>query len=254
MADEASAQLAPRCPSRAADAVSASTRIAENDPGTARRPLLSPAPPASPEAAVMAAREAARSAQDARRVARAARGFRGLRVARDRDAARLRRRQSAKPRHVRRRGARLRRRHRGRPFVGRSGKLLDLMMAAIGLDRTHSLYRQCRAVAAARQPHADAAGNRDLPALHPPPDRAGQSGCPGLPRRRRRCKRCSASRKASQSSRGRWFALRYRHARDPRAGDIPPRILAAQPAAKAVCLARFSGAEESARGLAPVGT
>ena len=25
----------------------------------------------------------------------------------------------------------------GRPFVGRSGKLLDLMMAAIGLDRTH---------------------------------------------------------------------------------------------------------------------
>ncbi len=26
----------------------------------------------------------------------------------------------------------------GKPFVGRSGKLLDLMMAAIGLDRTHA--------------------------------------------------------------------------------------------------------------------
>ena len=46
----------------------------------------------------------------------------------------------------------------GLPFVGRSGKLLDRMLAAIGLDRTQRLHRQHRAVAAARQPHADAAG------------------------------------------------------------------------------------------------
>ena len=38
----------------------------------------------------------------------------------------------------------------GLPFVGRSGKLLDLMLAAIGLDRTQGLHRQHRAVAAAR--------------------------------------------------------------------------------------------------------
>ena len=63
----------------------------------------------------------------------------------------------------------------GRPFVGRSGKLLDLMMAAIGLDRTSRLHRQRRAVAAAGQPHADAAGDRDLRAVHPAADRARQS-------------------------------------------------------------------------------
>ncbi len=71
----------------------------------------------------------------------------------------------------------------GKPFVGRSGKLLDRMMAAIGLDRSRRLYRQCRALAPAGQPHADAAGDRDLPALHPPADRARQSGHTGLPRR-----------------------------------------------------------------------
>ena len=48
----------------------------------------------------------------------------------------------------------------GLPFVGRSGKLLDRMMAAIGLDRTERLHRQHHSVAPARQPHADAAGER----------------------------------------------------------------------------------------------
>ena len=85
----------------------------------------------------------------------------------------------------------------GLPFVGRSGKLLDRMLAAIGLDRTIGLHRQHRALAAARQPHADAAGNRKS---------ACRSSCArsnwSIPtswsawaiRRRRRC---SASRKAS---------------------------------------------------------
>ena len=41
----------------------------------------------------------------------------------------------------------------GLPFVGRSGKLLDRMLAAIGLDRTQRLYRQRRTVATAGQPH-----------------------------------------------------------------------------------------------------
>ncbi len=85
----------------------------------------------------------------------------------------------------------------GLPFVGRSGKLLDRMLAAIGLDRTSRLHRQHRALAAARQPHADAAGDRRS---------ACRSSCArsssSIPtswsasaiRRRRRC---SASRKAS---------------------------------------------------------
>ena len=44
------------------------------------------------------------------------------------------------------------------------------------------LHRQCRALAAARQPHADAAGDADLPAVHPAADRARQSGRAGDPR------------------------------------------------------------------------
>ena len=90
----------------------------------------------------------------------------------------------------------------GVPFVGRSGKLLDRMMAAIGLDRTQSLYRQHRALAAARQPHADAAGNRDLPALHPPPDRARRSRHPRLPRAAVDADACSAPRKESRERAG----------------------------------------------------
>ena len=95
----------------------------------------------------------------------------------------VRRRQPAGARDVRRRGAGPRGGHRGLPFVGRSGKLLDRMLAAIGLDETFRLHRQHRAVAAARQPHADAAGIRDLPAVHPAPDRARRSRRAGLPRR-----------------------------------------------------------------------
>ena len=63
----------------------------------------------------------------------------------------------------------------GLPFVGRSGKLLDRMMAAIGLDRT-SVY--IANIMPWRPP-----GNRtptpqetaNLPAVHPAPDRAGRS-------------------------------------------------------------------------------
>ena len=67
----------------------------------------------------------------------------------------------------------------GLPFVGRSGKLLDRMIAAIGLDRTQGLHRQRHSVAAARKPDTDAAGDADLPAVHPAPDRAGRSGYSG---------------------------------------------------------------------------
>jgi DNA polymerase len=95
-----------------------------------------PPPPAAPEAAIMAARESASSAKDLEELRALLAGFAGCTLAatatqlvfadgnpqsrvmfvgeapgRDEDIA-------------------------GRPFVGRSGKLLDLMLAAIGLDRT----------------------------------------------------------------------------------------------------------------------
>ena len=80
----------------------------------------------------------------------------------------------------------------GRPFVGRAGQLLDRMLASIGLDREQGLYRQCRALAPARQPRADAAGDGDLPAVHPPPDRACRAEIAGLPRRIGGAAPCSA--------------------------------------------------------------
>ncbi len=53
----------------------------------------------------------------------------------------------------------------GVPFVGRSGQLLDRMLAAIGLDRSKRLHRQRRAVASARQPHADPARDSGVPSV-----------------------------------------------------------------------------------------
>ena len=95
-----------------------------------------PPPPAAPEAAIMAARESAGSSKDLEELRALLAGFAGCTLAatatqlvfadgnpqarvmfvgeapgRDEDIA-------------------------GLPFVGRSGKLLDLMLAAIGLDRT----------------------------------------------------------------------------------------------------------------------
>ena len=162
------------------------------------------AAPASPEAAVMAAREAARNAQtldELRALLEAFEGcalratatqlvfadgnpqsrvmFVGEAPGYDEDIV-------------------------GRPFVGRSGKLLDLMMAAIGLDRTFGLHRQCRAVAAARQSHAHPAGDRDLPAVHPPPDRAGEPDfivCLGGPA----MQTLLAVKDGITRTRGRWF-------------------------------------------------
>jgi uracil-DNA glycosylase len=102
--------------------------------GETARPA--PPPPAAPEAAIMAARESASSATDLEELRALLAGFAGCTLAatatqlvfadgnpqsrvmfvgeapgRDEDIA-------------------------GVPFVGRSGKLLDLMLAAIGLDRT----------------------------------------------------------------------------------------------------------------------
>jgi uracil-DNA glycosylase family 4 len=99
-------------------------------------PRTAPPPPAAPEAAIMAARESASSAKDLDELRALLAGFAGCTLAatatqlvfadgnpqarimfvgeapgRDEDIA-------------------------GLPFVGRSGKLLDFMLAAIGLDRT----------------------------------------------------------------------------------------------------------------------
>ena len=53
----------------------------------------------------------------------------------------------------------------GRPFVGRSGQLLDRLLAEAGLAARPGRGAQHRQVPAARQPGADRGGDRELPAL-----------------------------------------------------------------------------------------
>ena len=108
----------------------------------------------------------------------------------------------------------------GLPFVGRSGKLLDRMLAAIGLART-SVYRQHRAMAAAGKPNADAAGVANLPALHPAPDRTCRSRHPGLPRGALRTSLARHQRRHHQNA-GTVVHVRNGQARDSRHANVPP--------------------------------
>ena len=120
----------------AAAPVAAPARAPGARPSVAKPPSSAPPPPPSPEAAVMAAREAARAATSLEELRGMLARFEGCTLratatqlvfadgnpqsrvmfvgeapGRDEDLA-------------------------GLPFVGRSGKLLDRMMAAIGLDRS----------------------------------------------------------------------------------------------------------------------
>ncbi len=89
--------------------------------------------------------------------------------------------------------------------------------------RDECLHRQHRAVASARQPHADAAGVGDLPAVHPAPDRARRiptSWCASAARRRRPC---STSATASPDRAGAGTRSRPAAARSARSRRSIPR-------------------------------
>ena len=63
----------------------------------------------------------------------------------------------------------------GLPFVGQAGKLLDKLLAGIGLDRSTGLHRQRPQVPPARQPRPAARRDRVLRAAPLPPDRADRA-------------------------------------------------------------------------------
>ena len=140
----------------------------------------------------------------------------------------------------------------GLPFVGRSGKLLDRMLAAIGLDRT-SVY--IANIVPWRPP-----GNRtptpqeiaDLPAVHPAPDRARRSRHPGLPGQSVGADAARHQGRHHQDARA-LVHLRHGQARNPRHADVPSRLPAAQPAAEAFRLAGFSGDQKSFKRNSAVG-
>ena len=136
----------------------------------------------------------------------------------------------------------------GLPFVGRSGQLLDRMLAAIGLDRTERLHRQRRPLASARQPHADAAGDRRLPPVHRAPDRAGRSRFPDLPRRTSAAELMNNTQGHPEIPRP-VARFRHRHAHRSARWRRSTRLPAAPAAAEAARLARFPAAQGSARRL-----
>ena len=136
----------------------------------------------------------------------------------------------------------------GLPFVGRSGKLLDRMMAAIGLDRTQAYIAN---VVPWRPP-----GNRTptpqetaicLPFIRRQIDLAEADilVCLGQPS----TQTLLETREGITQDARPLVQIRHRQPRNPRARDLPSRLPAAQPAAEAARLARFPGAEEGARRL-----
>ncbi len=78
----------------------------------------------------------------------------------------------------------------GLPFVGRSGQLLDRMLAAIGLDRkadnprTSAYITKRSPLAPTRQPHADDRRRGDAAAVRRAPHRPCTAETAGAPRRR----------------------------------------------------------------------
>jgi DNA polymerase len=135
MADEAVALPAPQRRKPDSDLSTAASRAQAEAAQMDRQPRAPAATPAAPEAAIMAAREAVKSAKTLEELRALLENFNGcglratatqLVFADGNPQGRVMFVGEA-PGHDED--------ITGRPFVGRSGKLLDLMMAAIGLDR-----------------------------------------------------------------------------------------------------------------------
>ena len=145
-----------------------------------KSPAATPAVPRSeiapaPEAAIAIAREAARTAPTLEALRALLENFEGCALKNTATRLVFADGNPASAHHVRRRSARARRGHRG-PAVRRTFR--QVARPDDRGDRARpqqGLHRQRDPLAAARQPHADAAGDADLPAVHPAADRARES-------------------------------------------------------------------------------
>ena len=116
----------------------------------------------------------------------AARGAQGRLASRPRPASaarnsphphdgRLRLRQRRRRPDVRRRGPGRNEDQQGLPFVGQAGRLLDTLLAEIGLDARGRVRGELPQMPAAGQPRPAAPGDRRLPGLPVPPARADRA-------------------------------------------------------------------------------
>ena len=156
-----------------------------------------------------------------------------------RDAAGVCRRQSRGAHHVRRRSPRPRRGYRRPAFRRTFRQVTGPHDRGDRARPQQGLHRQRDPLAAARQPHPDAAGDADLPAVHSAADRARKS-------RRAGDARQSLDADAAVDPRGHhenpreMVRLRHRHAHDPRHGDVPPRLSIALAILQADVVAGFA--------------
>ena len=138
----------------------------------------------------------------------------------------------------------------GKPFVGRSGQLLDRMLAAIGLDRSSTYIANVVPWRPPGNRTPTPAGDRDLQAVHQAPDRARQSGRSGVSRRGLRQEPLGCAGRNPENARA-LDELSGRTARDRRDSNLPPGLSVAQSSGKTPFLARFS--EHPVAAFQPVG-
>ena len=119
----------------------------------------------------------------------------------------------------------------GLPFVGRSGQLLDRMLAAIGLDRSKVYIANIVPWRPPGNRTPTPVRNANLPAVHPAPDRAAQSGCPGHLGSPRPADAARHREGITKNARP-LVPLQHRHARDPRHADAASGLSAAHADAK----------------------
>jgi uracil-DNA glycosylase len=178
---------------RRREALAARQEAARVPPLARPQPVSAAGAPPSPDSAVAAAREAARSAASLDELRAIVESFDGCAL--KATASRTVFEDGARDARVMFVGEAPGREEdmEGRPFVGKSGQLLDRMLASVGLDRQDQrLYRQHHSLAAAGQPDADAAGDRHLRALRAPADRTEGAGAAGL-------RRCALDRDAARA-------------------------------------------------------
>jgi hypothetical protein len=134
---------------------------------------------------------------------------------------------------------------RGEPFVGRAGKLLDAMLAALGPAASAGLHRQRRQVPAARESRSPPGRGGALRAL---PGSAGRAACAESHPRGRPGRRAAAAGHPMRRRAACAVACIATARRHPAGGDLAPGLPAAASGGQGRGLARPGAGRRRRRG------